>query len=146
MLWSPRWGQPSLRWILEECHLDPSSNIKDFFPVPGGCYYTQLAAEGLGRKTPVAHSYVSFLSGWIQRLISKEYKAMVPHPQFETIFERSSQLWAPGVMATAFTDTNSQLHFSLLHLAPFFSFLLILPILSFLFPPFSFFSFFQSTT
>ena len=85
----------------------------------------------------------SWVAG-IQWLISKEYKAMVPLPQFETTLKGHPSFGAPWRMATAFTETNSQLHFSLCPiLVPSFSFLLILPILSFSFPSF-FFSFFFS--
>ena len=70
---------------------------------------------------------------------------MVPLPQFETTLKGHPSFGAPWRMATAFTETNSQLHFSLCPiLVPSFSFLLILPLLSFSFPSFFFFFLFFS--
>lgn len=64
---------------------------------------------------------------------------MVPHSQFETTLKGHPSFGAaPRRMATAFTETKSQLHFFCPVLLPSFSFLLILPILSFSFPSFFF--------
>ena len=71
---------------------------------------------------------------------------MVPHPQFETTLKGHPSFGAaPRRMATAFTETKSQLRFFCPILLLSFPFLLTLPILSFSFPslfflPFSFLS------
>ena len=67
---------------------------------------------------------------------------MVPHPQFETTLKGHPSFGARWRMATAFTDTNPQLHFSFAQscslLFPSCSFF---PSYPFLFPPFFFLSF-----
>ena len=70
----------------------------------------------------------------------RNMKAMVPHPQFETTLKGHPSFGARWRMATAFTDTNPQLHFSFAQscslLFPSCSFF---PSYPFLFPPFFFF-------